>query len=393
MKCPIYSKVLTEETMEKGVFESSHLHKVYFDKGLEQSLADILREEHNTNILVATNTSLAESPAIQKIKELTNERNVFFCNGLRAHSPRNDVIKISKMIKENDIGLIIGLGGGSVCDTLKVANLGASNNFSKTEDIDKLRGTTKFSVPKAKLVALPTTLSAGEYTCFAGITNEEVPAKEVFYNKSFPPAAVVLDPWLTLDTPDRLFFSTGVRALDHAVETWCAPKVAPTHAAMALQGFRILMHSLKHAKHDTKSYNSRHECQIAAWLSIQGVAGGLDLGASHGIGHILGGSAGMPHGETSCVMLPHVLDFNLPATQAKQNELNSQIEQSGGYLSKAIKNLVIQLELPTRLQDCNIPKDSLPDLAKECLSDKWLETNPIPLRDAKKIQNILEKAW
>ena len=52
--------------MEKGVFESSHLHKVYFDKGLEQSLADILREEPNTNILVATNTSLAESPAIQK---------------------------------------------------------------------------------------------------------------------------------------------------------------------------------------------------------------------------------------------------------------------------------------------------------------------------------------
>ena len=96
------------------------------------------------------------------------------------------------------------------------------------------------------------------------------------------------------------------------------------------------------------------------------------------------------HMEKLPALCPHVLDFNLPATQAKQNELNSQIEQSGGYLSKAIKNLVIQLELPTRLQDCNIPKDSLPDLAKECLSDKWLETNPIPLRDAKKFRIYLK---
>ena len=289
--------------------------------------------------------------------------------------------------------MTIGLGGGSVCDTLKVANLGATNQFTKTEDIGNLKKTGHFNPPQTELIALPTTLSAGEFTCFAGITNQEIPAKDVFFNSLFPPSAVILDPWLTLDTPDRLFFSTGVRAIDHAVETWCSPHAAPTQAAMALRGFKMLMQSLGQVKSENQTTESRRNCQIGAWLSVQGVAGGLDLGASHGIGHILGGSAGMPHGETSCVMLPHVLEYNLSVTEDKQNELNKQLEGNHEKLSNAISKLVGQLGLPNRLRDCNIPRSLLSNLAKECLNDKWLETNPIPLTKTKDIKEILEKAW
>ncbi len=379
--------------MKKGIFESSHPHIVYFENGLEQSLNNILQEKKNLNILVATNTSLADSAAMNKIKKILKHQKVFIVSGLKAHSPRNDVLKVSRVLRENDIDITIGLGGGSVCDTLKVANIGATNEFNDIEDINKLKTKQQFRGPQSKLVALPTTLSAGEFTCFAGITDEEVPAKEVFFNKHFSPSAIILDPWLTLDTPDRLFFSTGVRAIDHAVETWCSSDVAPTHAAMALHGFKILMLSLKQVKYDKQSHASRRECQIGAWLSIQGVAGGLDLGASHGIGHILGGSAGMPHGETSCVMLPHVLAYNLSATKKRQGELSRQIDIKDKKLNDAISELVSQLGLPTRLRDCNISRDQLFSLAKECLNDKWLETNPIPLTDAAEIERILLKAW
>ena len=379
--------------MEKGIFESSHPHKVYYDNGLEGSLIDILHEKKDLNILIATNTSLADSAAIKKIKNILKHQNVVICSGLKAHSPRNDVIKVSRILRANSIDIIIGLGGGSVCDTLKVANIGASNEFDNIEDIDKLKTEQQLRAPQSKLIALPTTLSAGEFTCFAGITNEKLTAKEVFFNKHLPPSTIILDPWLTLDTPDRLFFGTGVRAIDHAVETWCSPEAAPTHAAMALSGFKILMQSLKQVKFNTQSQSPRRDCQIGAWLSVQGVTGGLDLGASHGIGHILGGSAGMPHGETSCVMLPHVLAYNFPATEKKQDELSKQIGNKEKKLNEAINELVSHLGLPTRLRDCNISKDLLPNLAKECLNDKWLKTNPIPLTDAAEIEKILLQAW
>ena len=75
-------------------------------------------------------------------------------------------------------------------------------------------------------------------------------------------------------------------------------------------------------------------------LSVQGVAGGLDLGASHGIGHILGGSAGMPHGETSCVMLPHVLAYNFSVTAKRQGELSQQIEGRESYMKQLVDWLV-----------------------------------------------------
>lgn len=379
--------------MRKGIFESSHPHRVYFEKNLKQSINHVLCGLKNLNVLVATNTSLANSAAMEQIKIILKHQNVVLCTGLKAHSPRDDVIKVIKILRENNINITLGLGGGSVCDTLKVANVGATNGFNCLEDIDKLKEEQQFQAPQSKLIALPTTLSAGEFTCFAGITNEKIPAKEVFFNKQLAPSAIVLDPWLTLDTPERLFFGTGIRAIDHAVETWCSSEAAPTHAAMALRGFKILMHSLKQVELNKQSLTARRECQIGAWLSVQGVAGGLDLGASHGIGHILGGSAGMPHGETSCVMLPHVLAYNFSVTEKKQGELREQIGERKKKLHEVISELISLLGLPNRLRDCNIPKNLLPSLAQECLNDKWLETNPIPLTDASEIEKILLQAW
>ena len=101
----------------------------------------------------------------------------------------------------------------------------------------------------------------------------------------------------------------------------------------------------------------------------------------------------MPHGETSCVMLPHVLAYNLSATEKRQDELSNQIGGKGKKLNEAISELVTQLGLPTRLRDCNISKELLPELAEECLNDKWLGTNPVPLTDATEIEKILLKAW
>src|SRR5690606_24814944 len=122
-------------------------------------------------------------------------------------------------------------------------------------------------------------------------------------------------------TPPRLWFGTGMRAVDHAVESWCSQNVTPPIEATALHAFSILPRALRRCLETPDDLDNRLDCLIGSWLSVQGVATGVDLGASHGIGHVLGGTAGMAHGETSCVMLPHVLRYNAAVNAARQGTL------------------------------------------------------------------------
>ena len=176
---------------------------------------------------------------------------------------------------------------------------------------------------------------------------KEFQQRRFFFSKQLPPSVIILDPWLTLDTPDRLFFGTGVRAIDNTVETWCSfEKLTPTHATMALRGFKILMHSLEQVKSDKQSLKARRDCQIGAWLSVQGVAGGLDLGASHGIGHILGGSAGMPHGETSLRNASACLTYSSQSQQKDEVNLVNRLKEGGKSYMKQLVDWLVYLGYP-----------------------------------------------
>ncbi|MGE3391981.1 MAG: iron-containing alcohol dehydrogenase, partial [Gammaproteobacteria bacterium] len=125
----------------------------------------------------------------------------------------------------------------------------------------------------------------------------------------------------------------------------------------------------------------------------QGVATGVDLGASHGIGHMLGGTAGMPHGETSCVMLPHVLRFNATVNGARQASLATAMGHPGENAAEIIQALVASLGLPGRLRDAGVPRDLLPRIADESMRDMWIPTNPRPIRDVAEVLALLEAAW
>ena len=143
------------------------------------------------------------------------------------------------------------------------------------------------------------------------------------------PQAVILDPAVTIHTPEWLFLSTGIRAVDHAVETICSILPAPFSDGMALQALRLLSASLPAVKANPGDLEARLNCQLGAWMSIMGALNNVPMGASHGIGHVLGGTAHVPHGYTSCVMLPHVLRFNEPVNPARQSWVS---EAMGGRI-------------------------------------------------------------
>ena len=153
--------------------------------------------------------------------------------------------------------------------------------------------------------------------------------KESFGHPLMMPCSVILDPAATVHTPEWLFLSTGIRAVDHAVEDICSINPQPLSDGTSIHALRLLSHGLRAVKQDASNLEARLDCQLGAWMSIMGSQNGVTKGASHGIGHVLGGTAGVPHGYTSCVMLPPVLRFNEPVNAERQAWVSEALGRPG----------------------------------------------------------------
>jgi alcohol dehydrogenase class IV len=365
---------------------------VIYGKPVADALADAL--SGSSRVLLVTNSSLAGAGGLAAtVRQLLGERCVDVISGVHAHSPRQDVVRIAMRLRETGADAAVGLGGGSVCDAAKVARWCVGNDVFEAADMDRLRDGVGLAPPQRAFVMIPTTLSAGEFTPIAGVTDERGPRKEVYRHPLLPPEVVVLDPSMTQATPPRLWFGTGMRAVDHAVETWCSIKPTPHADATALHALRLLAPGLRRCIEAPDDREARLQCQIGAWLSIQGAASGVYLGASHGIGHALGGTAGMAHGETSCVMLPHVLRYNARVNGQRQAVLSEAMGRPGAALGDVVADLVTALGMPGRLRDAGVSREVLPKVAEEALHDHWVKANPREIKGTADILALLEQAW
>lgn len=373
---------------------------VIYGQAVEQALEQALvprqvsgSEPAERWVIVTTRSLNGPEGGAGRVRAHLGSRCVGTIPDIAAHSPRQDVIRIARELKSLGAHGIVAVGGGSVCDAVKAARLCVGNDVTEADDIDRLRLGNVVRPPQLQSIMVPTTLSAGEFTPYAGVNDERGPRHEALHHEELPPSVVILDPSMTLATPPRLWFSTGMRAVDHSVETWCSPSRTPFGDATALHALKLLVPALRRCLANPQDLAARADCQVGAWLSIQGFAAGATLGGSHGIGHALGGTADMPHGETSCVMLPHVLRFNASLDQARQDELSAAIGEAGRPLADVVARLVATLGMPGRLRDAAIAKNVLADVAREAMSDRCLKANARSFESMQEVLALLEQAW
>jgi maleylacetate reductase len=290
---------------------------------------------------------------------------------MQPHSPRQSVIEAANAARASKADLILAVGGGSVIDAAKVALQCLWLGYDRISDLDRLpKGiapdrspdVTGAVAPIVRMAAVPTTFSSAEFTSLAGVTNREMGLKEGIDHPLQTPLSVVLDPEATLGVPDWVLMSTGIRAVDHCVEAYCSDNAQPYADAMALHGLRLLSKSLPALKSDPGNLDLRLQCQLGMWLAIQGVAAGVPVGASHGIGRMLGGALGVPHGRTSCVLLPSVLRWNLDVNAGHQGELSAALGKPDKPLADIVEDLVRALAEPYRLRDVGVREDQLRNL-------------------------------
>ena len=349
-------------------------------------------------LLIVTTRSLADGAAASLAREL-GDACVGVFSAIQAHSPREGVIGAAQQARAAAADLLVALGGGSVIDATKVAQLCLWAGLTRPADLDPYRagrGPDRIDVRQVsagvRMIAVPTTLSAAEFTPFAGVSDAGRKVKEGYTHPLLAPVAVVLDPAITLSTPPQLWFSTGLKAVDHAVEQLCNPERAPFADALAAEGLRRLTAGLQATEAASDDLDARLECQFGMWMAISGAGSGRGMGASHAIGHTLGGSYDVPHGITSCVTLPAVLQWNQDLDAAQQRLVADLMGEPGASAAEAVRSLVHQLGLPCDLRSVGVGPDAFRAIAEHTMHDRGVRSNPRPIRGPDDIVEILEIA-
>lgn len=350
-------------------------------------------------VFVTSGTSLsrvADGP-LQRIEAALGNRLAGRFVGLRAHSPRDDVVAAARAARDADADLLVAVGGGSVIDATKAMLMCLWHGLFETAALDPYRqraGGASAAIDSGasslRVIAVSTTLSASEFTSTAGVSDAHT--KQSFRHRLFVPRVAVLDPAATLHTPLPLLLATGLRAVDHAIESYCAPNVHAIGEAHALLGLALLAQALPAIARDPDALASRQQAQLGMWQAILGSASGAGTGASHGIGYALGATFDVAHGHTSCVMLPAVLAYNEPVNGDRQSVLAAQMGRAGAPLSRVVAEFVRALGLPGSLRELGIGDEHLADIARRALDYEPVQRNPRPLRSADDVMEILRLA-
>lgn len=351
--------------------------------------------------LVCSRTLRTQTDEIAKIERALGAKHVGSFDGVRPHGPREDVCAALAAAEPLAPDLLVSLGGGSVTDATKVLALALKHGLRTPESMepyhvvvhpDRTVTAPVFEGPDVPVVLIPTTLSGGEFNALSGSTDKKHNVKQGYVHPRMTARAVILDPALTLHTPEWIWFSTGVRALDHCFETIGSLHGNDYWDGMAMNGLRLLSAGLTAVKADPRDLTARQHCQMGAWCSMIAIVAGLPMGISHAVGHALGGSFDVPHGYTSCVMAPFALEYNRGANGHRQQLISIALGQPSRPAHELADELIRSLGMPRSLTAVGLKAGDLEPLAGYTFQDIWCGTNPRPIADSAALVDLLKRA-
>lgn len=369
--------------------------------------------------VVASKGLASHSNSLTKLEYTLRDCHVGTWMGIPAHTPYDALIPILRDIREKAADCIVTLGGGSLADGAKLLTYALANSVENVEDLVRLEasylnldleaisrgeGSSLGNAPTIPLVFIPTTLSGAEFSKFAGCTNPTNHMKVQFTHPGMFAKILILDGELCRSTPDWVWRSTGVRAIDHCVENICSSRPKPESDEACLEGLGLLTRSLLRYTKDPDDMAARLDAQLGCNKAMTGLTMSVPCGASHGIGHNLG-PLGVGHGQTSCILLPSVMKYNASANSQRQRiiidklwsepEVALVLEKRGLVEGKVdagdmLRAIFDELDMPRSLESVGVGRDKWDRLAQNSLADGFCRANVIPLVQAQQVKDILE---
>ena len=379
--------------VQSGRVGFGKMEEVLFGVPAAESVADQARKLGATRVfLMVSGTLNRETPEIERIRAALGNLCAGIFDRMPAHTPREAVIAAANQARDIGADLIVTIGGGSVTDGAKAVQLCLANDIRTAAAMDDIRPGKTVAAPTIRQISVPTTLSAGEFSALSGVTDERTHIKGLFTPPMVIPQTVILDPAITVHTPEWLFLSTGIRAVDHCVEGFCSLEANPYADAQAIRGLTLLTRGLAAVKADPTDIQARLDCQIGAWLSMGPLASGVPMGASHGIGYVLGAVHDVPHGHTSCIMLPAVMRWNKPANAERQAEIAAAMGYPGAEAADVLDAFIAGLDMPRTLSAVNVGEGAFARIAEQAMGTPWIPRNPRKIDGPAQVREILALA-
>ena len=342
-----------------GEYTYLPIERVYFGPGTITKLGDELDRIGSRRPFLVTGQSIAQkTDLIARIEGAAKKKFAGVFSEIKQHAPISGIRRATTAVGEAKGDSLISLGGGSPIDSTKIIVKELSEDFHS---------------PAIPHIAVPTTLSAAEFSHVAGMTDEKLNRKTGFRDLRMVPRLIFLDPELTIPTPGWLWASSGIRSLDHAVEAVSSPNHQSYVDTLALEAIRLLFQNLKDSTDNPANLKSRLNCQLAAWMSFAGVVS-VGTGLSHSIGRVIGATWSIPHGITSCLTLSEVMRMEarrnperlaLIAKAEGKNTEGVPVEKAAVEAANGVSDLVRTLGLSKRLRDYGIKRDDLQTIARE----------------------------
>ena len=388
--------------MQTGTLSFPAIERIIYGTPAAEALRrEVARLDARRVFMIVSGTMNRKTDEIEKVRAALGERCAAVFDGIAPHIPMDAALHAAAEARAVEADLIVTFGGGSVTGAGKVVQVCLANNVRDAEHLKRLRivvnadGTDSVPVlraPTVRQIAIPTTLSAGEYNAQGGCTDLVNKVKTTFRHPLMVPRVTILDPLPTVHTPLWVWISTGIRAVDHAVEGLCSTSANPISDATFVRALELLGSGLRRVKQMPDDMAARLDCQMGVWLSMAGRQGGAQMGASHAIGHVLGGACNVPHGYTSCVMLPHVLRYNSSVNAGRQQIVSTALGQPGAQSADVVASFLTELEMPQRLSEVGVNPEQFGMIADKAMHDSWLHTNPRKITAREQVMEILRAA-
>ena len=397
------------QAIHAGIHHFPTTERVVFGQSAAEAVsAEVQRAGARRVMLLVSSTLNRFTDEVRKIERALGEKHATTIDGVPQHTTRTGVsVAVNAAIKAN-ADLVVAIGGGSVIDAAKMVTLCmrhhiVDEHLQRLDDFeiridDSGRPVRpEFEGPAVRMIAVPSTLNGGEYNSGCLVTDTRRKHKQTFAHPLMVPKAIVLPSDITAHTPPALWLGSATRALDHAIEALLSNTPTPLADAVVLDGIARMVRSLSAWKADTDSASARADCQVASWLcsfgiSSRGQYGGVMMGLSHAVGHVLGGTCGVPHYCCTPVLMPSVLRWLAPATAEKQKLLAGALGNSDVSAADAFGALVKELGLPASLKDVSVEPGQFEQIAKLTMHEIFIHGAARRVEGPQDIVEILRMA-
>jgi len=374
----------------EGIFEFRLPKKIVFGNGCAEQIGEEVKELGNKALLVTGRRAMKKTGMLDKIAKLIRDSGVevVIFSEVEADPSLETVDRGTKLAEGEGCEVVIGLGGGSALDAAKAIAAMIGQEYS----IGEYQAGRELEKPGVPFLAIPTTSGTGsEMTKNSVLTNRDKRIKKSVRSPYMIAAVALVDPLLTISLPPSVTAASGTDALTQAIEAYVGLKSNPLTDTLALRAIELLGANLPKAVHNGADVGAREKMALGSLISGMAFAN-AGLGAAHGLSHPLGARKGIPHGVACAILLPWVMEFNMPLREEKFAQIALALgeEPKGERAVKSIRKLLEDIEIPSGLGELGVTTDDLELLAGEA-GGSSLNNNP---RKASKdeLVEILRKA-